>query len=221
MVEGNLAKHRKKGGCQRQKLEMPGDDECRQCMRRCMGARTRRDTRRTLDPMSWQQQILMEEFNESGFRQGFEEQVSGGHQRAGGRRVRRAAGTINSWTNEAPHTFSGIGAGRSDEGKYLQSKNWADADWSMGVYKHWSETGKNEDGASVGGVGWAVEEQGQVMRGNMGWLVEGEVMESSNMDEVARNANDGNGVMRQRRRGKRNATEQTENIVIPNLATGC
>ena len=56
---------------------MPSEDECRQCRRGCMGARTRRDTTRTFDTVSWQEQILMGEFNERGLRRS-EKEVSGG-----------------------------------------------------------------------------------------------------------------------------------------------
>ena len=182
-----------------------------------MGARTRRDTTRTFDTMSWQQQILMGEFNERGLRRSEEE--ASGEQGSSSRRVRRAAGTSNSWATGAPDTLTAGGAG-SNEGKYLQSKDWTEvsseaADWGTGANKYWAEAGKSRGGASVGGVGWSV------MRGNMGRAVEvdGNVRENGKIGEVACN-----GVVRQseeRQRRRRNGNEQTDNNGISVLATWC
>ena len=132
-----------------------------------MGARTRRDTTRTFDTMSWQQQILMGEFNERGLRRSEEE--ASGEQGSCSRRVRRAAGTSNSWATGAPDALTASGTG-SSEGKYLQSKDWAEvrseaADWGTGAKKYWAEAGKSRGGASVGGL---VSDEGQYGTGGGG-----------------------------------------------------
>ena len=198
---------------------MPSDDKCRQCSTgRCMGARRRRrdtTTTTTFDTMSWQQWSLMGEFKEGGWSQ-IEGQVSGGQEGGSNSssrssRVRRAAGTSNSWTTEDPHTkavLTGIQAG-SNEGNQGKDVSPEAVDWGRGQYKH-SGAGKVKGDWRVGGAGWPCEEQKHIMR------------DANKLEQVTHNAGSA-GVVRwpeegwgQRRRG---ANEQNDTNAFPTLAT--
>ena len=187
---------------------LASEEQCRQCIRGCMGARSRQSPRTVEEPSGLDArggfgERCLEQRREQG----------GGIQ--GGRRVRRAAGSSNCFPTEAPDGGVKVSlVGFGDDGYGGNNRGWVEvspesADWGRGQQKHFPvEAGGGGRGASLGGLGWVGEEDGQMVRDKVkedqvaSWSEESWRQEQSSSKKIKRN-------------------EQTGNKLIPTLATWC